>query len=185
MVLSMNNKLLYKNETYKKPVIIVLIIISIYLLFRMITNFYSIVSTSILIIPPRQIRKRHELIKQIGKRISATITGYQWRRVDSQTIYTVKIRYIDPFTFQEKTYKTPPLNFNPKYKLGSRECSVYIKDNEIYVSDFIERRKGENIIWTTEEIGQEDYKKDLEQSIVIGILLILFIVSSIFVLFFV
>lgn len=190
----MNNKLAYENETYKKPTIMFSLIILSYLLFRLITNFSSLTLICFLvcfayiltlIIIPRHIKKHHELIVQTGKRFSATVTGYQCRRLDSGTIYTVSIRYIDPFTFQEKNYKTPPLNFNPKNKLGSRECSVYIKDNEIYVSDFVERRKGENVIWTSEEMAQEDYKKDLEQSLVLGIFLILFIVSSILVLFFI
>ncbi len=34
-------------------------------------------------------------------------------------------------------FKTPALNFNPKISLGSLDCSVYLYENDVYVTDFI------------------------------------------------
>lgn len=34
-------------------------------------------------------------------------------------------------------FKTPALNFHPKISLGSLDCSVYLYENDVYVTDFI------------------------------------------------
>ena len=50
------------------------------------------------------------------------------------------------------TVITEELNFNPKSDLGSRECSVYILNDQVYVTDFVKRGKGDKTIYFNKNI---------------------------------
>lgn len=60
--------------------------------------------------------------------------------------YYLLIKYKDPNTKKEVEFTTPELNFNPYSQLASQECSVYVYEDNIYVTDFIGvKNKGEGI----------------------------------------
>ena len=123
----------------------------------------------------KKIVKNNNEIKEKGQRIPGEIIDYSsdvTRSGDSHNWhYTVTVKYTDPYTKQEKTYTTPDLNFNPIQSLGSKTCTVYVLNEQIYVSDFVKREKNQTNIWYPEytELEKKETKK------IIKIIIIFFV----------
>lgn len=131
--------------------------------------------------------KKNLKIKRYGQRLDGYIYDLEHNiDVGGRQIhieYFLIIKYFNPFTNQEMLYKTPRINFNPIEDLGSRNCSVYIYNNEIYVSDFVNRLPNQNRIWSEEIIKSKNYNALLKEGTLkifkfLGVLiLILFILA--------
>lgn len=72
--------------------------------------------------------------------------GAEISEVGIQKIYRLLVEYKDPKTKKIKTFYTPPLNFDPKKELGSKKCTVYIYQEELYITDFIRKTNKEQKI---------------------------------------
>ena len=111
---------------------------------------------------------------------------FQYHGISS--LFTLNISYdIDG---SKKTYTTPILGFNPIKDLASRNCNVYIYNNEIYVTDFEKNNDGTYHIWPQDSKEVQDviekdknvkaqYKGLLKLCIIIVILLVIisFVIS--------
>lgn len=127
----------------------------------------------------KKIVKNNNEIKEKGQRITGEIIDYSsnvTRSGDSHDWhYTVTVKYTDPYTKQEKTYTTPDLNFNPIQSLGSKTCTVYVLNEQIYVSDFVKREKNQENIW---DASYTELEKREEKKITFGIILfVLFFIA--------
>lgn len=115
----------------------------------------------------KRIIKNHNEIKEKGQRIPGEIIDYSAnvsRTSNSHTWhYTVTVKYTDPYTKQERTYTTPDLNFNPLQSLGSKTCTVYVLNEQVYVTDFVKREKDQTNIWNPEytELERKENKKTI------------------------
>ena len=102
-----------------------------------------------------KVRKKYKYIKENGKRVDGTIlkpSSYNYREVDHvETCYTVIVEYKNPKDGSMVTYETPSLSFIPSDKLGSKKCSVYILDDHVYVTDFVEKARGEKSVFQLED----------------------------------
>ncbi|MBQ7105736.1 MAG: hypothetical protein IJN90_07760 [Bacilli bacterium] len=84
--------------------------------------------------------KRNINIKKHGVRVDGFISDIGCKVADNQRKslkYYLFVEYNDPASGKLITYKTPILNFNPIFKIGSKVCSVYIYKNKVFVSDFV------------------------------------------------
>ncbi len=112
-----------------------------------------------------KIKKEYENIKNIGRKLDGKIikpNEYRVRSGDSYTTnYTVTVEYKNPKDDTMVTYETPELAFNPYDVLGSKTCSIYILEDKIYVTDFIEKAEGVDSVWKQEAQAKdpEGYKE--------------------------
>ena len=60
------------------------------------------------------------------------------------------VQYNLPESDKTYTILTEESNQDPQFYLGSRNCSIYILNDETYVTDFVKREKGQSNIWTSE-----------------------------------
>lgn len=185
----------YKEEDTGIFVLIaiwVMVIVSIFLCIRSNTEEISIyvllgfgILMTLFYLPTysktKKIVKINNEIKEKGQRIPGEIIDYSsdvTRSGDSHNWhYTVTVKYTDPYTKQEKTYTTPDLNFNPIQSLGSKTCTVYILNEQIYVSDFVKREKDQANIWNAEytDLEKKETKK-ITKIIIIFLIFFFFIV---------
>ena len=99
----------------------------------------------------RKIKK----IKEKGTVVNGTIIAWD---LDvsygeySSINYYVYVRYND-LNQEEKIFKTPSLNFNPKRHLGSANCRVYLFDNDVYVTNFVNAKTKDECIFKDTEPG--------------------------------
>lgn len=185
----------YKEEDTGIFVLIaiwVMVIVSIFLCIRSNTEEISIyvllgfgILMTLFYLPTynktKKIVKINNEIKEKGQRIPGEIIDYSsdvTRSGDSHNWhYTVTVKYTDPYTKQQKTYTTPDLNFNPIQSLGSKTCTVYILNEQIYVSDFVKREKDQANIWNAEytDLEKKETKK-ITKIIIIFLIFFFFIV---------
>lgn len=141
-------------------------------------------------------RKRLKEIKEKGTKAEGNIIDYKTYStrnsefknvIDEAYYYTVIVEYVDPHTKEKTQYETPGLSFDAHHCLGSKKCSVYVYENEVYVTDFIPVNKGEENIWArengyyndAENVKSEEVKKIILMQtiiVIISILIVLFIV---------
>jgi hypothetical protein len=92
-------------------------------------------------------RIKYRYIKENGKRVDGNIVKtctHNYREEDSvEDFYTVVVEYKNPKDNSIVTFETPSLSFVPYDKLGSKKCSVYVLDDRVYVTDFVEKARGE------------------------------------------
>ena len=152
-----DRNLKYKEETYNIKGVVNLIV-----LFAAISIFFirdvpiktiviTIVIISILVgtieyvITENKRKKYQSLIKTYGCYcISGIIKDhykniFQNRAGFTKTRYYIIVEYEDPYTNELQQYTTPALNFNPEKDLGSFQCKLYIKEDQIYVTNFVKR----------------------------------------------
>lgn len=89
-------------------------------------------------------------VKQNGIKVNGKILNYKryMEYVNVNDIifhYTLLIEFTNPNSNETKKIETPYLNFVPPKALGSKNCSVYIYNEEVYVTDFVNIRDGEKI----------------------------------------
>ena len=122
-------------------------------------------------------RKKYNKIRTHGIRVEGNIVDFIFetkrRHDEREIIHKVEVEYVDPKTNEKVRVFSPKLNFSPQYNLGSKKCSVYILNNDIYISDFVPRQKEETNIWYGELGNQLEKKrnKDLTISIVIFVII--------------
>lgn len=141
-------------------------------------------------------RKRLKEIKEKGIKVEGNIIDYKTYStrnsefknvIDEAHYYTVLVEYVDPHTKEKTQYETPGLSFDAHHCLGSKKCSVYVYENEVYVTDFIPVNKGEENIWSkengyyndVENVKSEEVKKFMIGQtiiVIISILIVLFVV---------
>lgn len=109
-------------------------------------------------------------------KIDKIITKIKGRGLNKKYRYFIYISYIDPQTNEKKDHLTKELNFNPLIELGSTTCTIYTRDDRIYVTDFIKRRRNDPCAWP--ELQQEMEKAIRKRIIkfIIFIVLIIFII---------
>lgn len=93
--------------------------------------------------------KKYEKIEKYGVRVDGFISniGYRVDNHEKRTIkYYLVVDYNDPVSGKFCTYKTPCVNFNPIYCLGSRNCSVYVYKRSVYVTDFVKNEGAEPVL---------------------------------------
>ena len=184
----------YKEEDTGIFVLIaiwVMVIVSIFLCIRSNTEEISIyvllgfgILMTLFYLPTynktKKIVKINNEIKEKGQRIPGEIIDYSsdvTRSGDSHNWhYTVTVKYTDPYTKQEKTYTTPDLNFNPIQSLGSKTCTVYVLNEQIYVSDFVKREKDQANIWNPEYTDLEKKETKKITKIIITFLIFFFFI---------
>lgn len=142
-------------------------------------------------------RKRLKEIKEKGIKVEGNIIDYKTYStrnsefknvIDGSHYYTVIVEYVDPHTKEKTQYETPGLSFDAHHCLGSKKCSVYVYEKEVYVTDFIPVNKGEENIWTKENgyyNDTENVKSEEVKKIMIGqtIIAILFTLIGLFIVF--
>ena len=62
--------------------------------------------------------------------------------------YNYRFKYILTILYNNTIIKTPIIAFNPIKDLGSKDCEVYVLDDEFYVTGFMPRRREDEIIWS-------------------------------------
>lgn len=72
------------------------------------------------------------------------------------------VEYNEPKTGKTVVVCSPNLSFDPRSSLGSKQCSVYILDKEVYICDFVPRQKEETNIWYG-KIGNQIEKHNQKQ----------------------
>ncbi|MBR3281043.1 MAG: hypothetical protein IKI57_04290 [Clostridia bacterium] len=82
--------------------------------------------------------KKYKEIRKKGTKVTGKIIawGVDPGSIDLPDTYCVYVSYTD-LAGNQKEFKTPTLNFNPKRRLGSMDCSVYLFEDDVYVTDFI------------------------------------------------
>jgi len=82
--------------------------------------------------------KRYKEIRQKGTKVTGKIIawGTEPGALDLPDTPIVYVSYTD-LSRNQNVFKTPSLNFNPKRTLGSLDCSVYLFENDVYVTDFV------------------------------------------------
>lgn len=142
-------------------------------------------------------RKRLKEIKEKGIKVEGNIIDYKTYStrnseinnvIDKSYYYTVIVEYVDPHTKEKKEYETLGLAFDAHHCLGSKKCSVYVYENEVYVTDFIPVNKGEENIWARENgyyNDVENVKSEEVKKFMIGqtIIAILFTLIGLFIVF--
>lgn len=99
-------------------------------------------------------RRKYRTIKNNGIKFNGYIVGLKNEVLSHFTSegreYSFENKLIVQYARDNKenlnTVITEDLNFNPKLDLGSRECSVYILNDQVYVTDFVKRKKGQDNI---------------------------------------
>ncbi len=104
------------------------------LILIIIIGILGIIPTALLYLTSRKKTKRYKEIKQKGTKTTGIIIGWSYGKIDSD-FHHVYVSYTD-LHGEQKVFKTPDLNFNPKYTLGSTDCTVYLYEDEVYVTDF-------------------------------------------------
>ena len=148
-------------------------------------------------------RKKYKTIKEKGTKYSGYIESFNYDAYiesvsNADTEISSNWRVRKDFTLNisydidgsKKTYTTPILGFNPIKDLASRNCNVYIYNNEIYVTDFEKNNDGTYHIWPQDSKEVQDviekdknvkaqYKGLLKLCIIIVILLVIisFVIS--------
>lgn len=142
-------------------------------------------------------RKRLKEIKEKGIKVEGNIIDYKTYStrksefknvIDEAYYYTVTVEYIDPHTKEKIKYETPGLSFDAHHCLGSKKCSVYVYENEVYVTDFIPVNKGEENIWARENGYYNDVENvksaEMKKFMMFhAIIVILFIIVGLFLVF--
>ena len=130
---------------------------------------------------------KYKNIKKNGTKFEGYITSFNYEKFwniyldnndKSQFKYTLNIKY-----GKNSIYKTPELNFNPIRDLGSRECSIYVFNNEVYATDFIKRKFNEKCIWDDYDESILNYKKirkEYYQSHKLGIISTMIFLMAVF-----
>lgn len=79
---------------------------------------------------------------------------------DVKIKYYLIVEYTEPSGCVKK-YKTPILDFDPFKCLGSKECSVYLYDGHVFVTDFIEKEGSEIVFFVEDypELREENIRK--------------------------
>lgn len=173
----MKKKLKYKNEistSIKDLIFIILTLIGFYILTQIfevgdkktvliILGGFAILSFIIFVITginAKRIRTKNNSIKNNGIKVYGKILEYKGDNSDDTTKYTLLVEYKDPYTQQLKSYETPHIGFSIN-DLGSRECSVYVYNDDIYVTEFVLVEDGEKSIWVKENPFLEELQKEL------------------------
>lgn len=134
-------------------------------------------------IKTKKIVNNYNEIKENGQKAQGEIVSYSSKVIrigDNHTWhYTVTVKYNDPYTKQEKIYTTPDLNFDPVHSLGSKTCTVYVLNEQVYVTDFIERQKEQENIWGPEYTVLE--KKETKNAIIFIVLFLLIFFTIVFI----
>lgn len=142
-------------------------------------------------------RKRLKEIKEKGTKAEGNIIDYKTYStrnsefknvIDEAYYYTVTVEYIDPHTKEKTQYETPGLSFDAHHCLESKKCSVYVYENEVYVTDFIPVNKGEENIWSKENGYYNDVENvksaEMKKFMMFhAIIVILFIIVGLFLVF--
>ena len=153
---------------------------------------------------PLKTRRKNKKIKENGIKYQGYIekfdydaslksNGYglddppDWKIVKE---FTLDISYIDK-DGKKQIFKTPVVNFNSVSDLASRNCNVYVLDNEIYVTDFEKNTGQAYSLWSNDsEEVQDIIKKDAEVQkeknaimkfslIIVGILILISVILGI------
>ena len=104
--------------------------------------------------------KYNKIIKN-GFKVDGKILGIKTEITSSQSVNSptehdhffekkLYVQYTLPESDKTYTILTEELNQDPQFYLGSRNCSIYILNDETYVTDFVKRKKGQSNIWTNE-----------------------------------
>ena len=132
---------------------------------------------------------KYKKIKREGIKYDGYITSYNYEKYFDirtnkyveQYRYTLNIRY-----GKNSILKTPEISFNPVRDLGSRECAIYVLNNEVYATDFIRRGFSEKIIWEEdnesvlyEKREKEKYFEKYKIGIIIGAIFIVAVIALI------
>ena len=108
--------------------------------------------------------KNRQKLKSTVRGVDGYIESFEYwierRRRHTKVRVVLVVSYIDPI-YGKRIYKTPIINFNVIKDLGSRRCSVYLLDNEIYVSDFVRRMPNDSYVWDDDIVNNCDSKKIL------------------------
>ncbi len=113
--------------------------------------------------PILKVKIKYKKIKKNGTKFEGYITHFSYERYwniylnnnnKDQFKFTLNIKY-----GKNSVYKTPELGFNPIRDLGSRECSIYVFNNEVYATDFVKRKFSENYLWDENDESILNYKK--------------------------
>lgn len=91
----------------------------------------------------RKANKKYKEIKQNGTKVEGEIIGWGCDvsgGLEVSITYWLYISYLD-LSGNQRVFRTPSVNFNPKITLGSTKCSVYLYENNIYATDFIKSSK--------------------------------------------
>lgn len=110
-------------------------------------------------------QKKYKTIKEKGTKVDGFIeTPYEEYKTDmfgrTNYHYYLLVKYKNPETNQEVEYKTPRLGFNPFRYIKSQKCSVYLYNNEKYVSDYDYAEKAEDSLWHT-NVADNEFVSDL------------------------
>lgn len=117
-------------------------------------------------------------IKKVGIKVIGHIDDYSFDYYKNKIRYKLTISYINPNTNKNCIYITPILNFNPIKDLGNKICSVYIYEDQVYVTEFMKREKNQENIW---DIVEESIYTQMPRKIIILILKIIPILFLIFI----
>lgn len=112
----------------------------------------------------------------ITGKIDKFVTKIKGRGLNQKCSYFLYVIYNDPQTNEEKEHLTKEVNFNPLTELGSTTCTVYTRDNRIYVTDFVKRRRNEPCAWQELQPEMEKAIRRRNIEVIIFILLIIFVI---------
>ncbi len=129
---------------------IIYLFLAVYILWSLIFYFEFF-------LPSWQKRQKYQRIRKNGLKVKGFIEDFAYKVMvvnfkkgrKEKNFYLI-VSYIDSLTREKKIIQTPPINFNPLQKLKSRVCSVYIYQDEVYVTDFEKRNKNDKILWTND-----------------------------------
>lgn len=191
-------KFKYLNESFHPKEIILMIIFSFVVLFFIFTEIGQepiiilaaiisyIVFVVILCLTKNKIRQKNIAIKRYGLAYPANIVNFKkevvWRnwkngRVHTRINYHLYIKYTK--NNEEYFFLTPATNFRPD-ELGSKICTVYVYNGEIYATDFIERAPKQKSIWYTEEELEQIYNNKAQAALTFIIFFLLFMILIVF-----
>lgn len=132
----------------------------------LIVSFFSTLVLSIIVlvnnIKGYKFYKKNQEIKNNGRRINGYVSSFEYSVTNGKyqrAEYTLVINYIDPFSGINCVYKTPVVNFDIFNDLGSRNCSVYLYNDMIYVSDYIRKMPNDSYVWEESIISQYNPQK--------------------------
>ena len=130
---------------------------------------------------------KYKKIKREGIKYDGYITGYNYEKYfDIRTDkYVEQYRYTLNISYGKNSIlKTPEISFNPVRDLGSRECAIYVLNNEAYATDFVRRGFSERIIWEEDDESvlyekkeKEDYFEKYKISLLISAIFIVAVIA--------
>lgn len=108
-------------------------------------------------------RIKYNKIVKNGFKVDGKILGIKTEITSSQSLNSptehdhsfekkLYVQYKLPKSDKTYTILTEELNQDPQFYLGSRNCSVYILNDEKYITDFVKKEKGQANIWTNENL---------------------------------